>query len=146
MSTTAERFDKAVAQARESITVTINVDECCRSCVNREDLGATGEDATGYAWTFAGQEAGIYFDEKGDAQLREEMISFDFSDDDDEVDYYDDEDEAEKSYISIPAREVFFYHGGVAAAQIIADAFTTQGFTVVWDGTESRAVQVNFLD
>lgn len=144
MSTTAERFDKAVSQARESITVTINVDECCRSCVNRDDLGATDDDSTGYAWTFAGQEAGIYFDEKGDPKLREEMISFNFSDDDEDEDFYDDDEEAEKTYIFRAAHQVYFYHGGVKAAQIIADAFAAQGFDVIWDGTESRAVQVNF--
>lgn len=159
--TTEDRFNAALAAVRTArVHVALNVMTCCRSCAGYKDLGLT-EDAEGQpiAWTFGGQDNELVWRD-GQPYLREEEAPEpDCTCTEDEYD----EDEDGNEYVAFegeecdvcrgwwsprprretPARRVYFQHEG-GAAPAVRDAFTAQGFTVDWDGTQFKTVTIEF--
>jgi hypothetical protein len=129
MPTIEERFNAAVSAAQGHVHLRLNVMECCRSCITPEKLELPNREAldtTPYAYHYGGQDNQLVW-KRGLPHYMEEL-----NDEDDESPY------------TREADEVYFNHGGpsLQAAQVVADSFRAQGFTVDWTGDEFMCVIV----
>lgn len=142
MPTIQERFEAAIEAAQHGgVHIRVNVMECCRSCIGHEKLGInTAEelDTTPIAYHYGGQGSELVWHD-GQPRYMNEL---------DDVD--DDEDDAycrssRRQDYTRPVEVIHFNHGGpdLTAAEILAECFRMQGFSVTWDGTKFDTVQVH---
>ena len=136
--TTEERFKVAIHVVKSQIRLRQNVIACCNACITFEQLGlsATSYIDTPSAYNFAGQDRAFSWS-GGEAFNRQALNKikrgnyFGFG-----LDY---------RMFKARTTRVYYNHSGpgVEAATVLRDAFTQFGFTVDWDGTDSKAVVVN---
>lgn len=133
MTTTVERWDAAIKEARKAgVKVRQNVQQCCRGCITPEKLGLKEDDeTTPYAFTFGGQGNAITW-YNNQAYYRAELNRTRNS-----RSWYGRKDPK-------PVDRVFWNHGGedLKAAEAIKAAFENNGFTVEWNGEGYECVQI----
>lgn len=114
-----KRFDKAIREVRsQGITVKQNVNMCCRSCIELEDLGIEDWDQP-YVFTYGEQGAGYRWIDGKPFHTKEAKGQ--------------------------PVKVLYFNHGGEGdAALALAIAMKKQGFEVEWDGSDSQCPSVRF--
>ena len=133
--TTEERFKAAVHVVKSQIQLRQNVMSCF---ITLEQLGLSAKAYidTPYAYNLGGQ--GRAFSWSGGEAFNRQTLNkikrgnyFGFG-----LDY---------RMFKARTTRVYYYHSGpgVEAATVLRDAFTQFGFTVDWDGTDSKAVVVN---
>lgn len=135
MTTTEERYKAAVAAIKAGgVTVRVNVRSATLGSVAVEQLGIKSTDAP-YAFTWGGQGNAVHWRDDGEAYTGERYPTFRRRTKD-------------RPWLATPenlaryrAIRIYWYHGG-PAAQVIADAFRAQGFTVEWDGSAEKSVVV----
>lgn len=118
------RFSNAMKTIRRAGIVTrINLMSCCRGCAQLP----SGD----LLWTFGGQ-GGAHSWVDGKMVSRDARNRL-----------------AKRGYGSINPRdfvkEEFFFFEGIEAAKVAQAAFTAEGFTVDWDGTEQQALVLNLI-
>lgn len=122
------RFKSAISVARKNgVNIKQNVMSCCRGCV---------EIPEGTVWSFGGQgnayswvnDTPVYRSELAKAKRRGNMWTF----------------RLEDTVARTKVEGIYFNHTNVESARIFADAFTAEGFTVSWDGTDMACVLIEF--
>lgn len=123
MGPNQKRFKDAARELRKSgVAFRINVQSCCRGCVDgKEKLGMVDDDQA-YGFIFAGQGQRIGWD--ANDQFVHPAPNY------------------PGGRRNTPVQSVYINHGN-ESAQAIVDAFSKQGFDVEWDGTTYQCVIVH---
>lgn len=116
---TQERWNKAVREIRKTgVAIKQNIRECCNGCITLDQIGAK-TDSQPWAYTYGGQ---------GFATKWQNVYTMVPA-------------STPRDVRGVPVKEVYFKHGN-GSAQVVADTFRANGFVVVWDGNDSKAVTV----
>lgn len=113
--------DAVVAVRREGIKVMQNVNAVTVGAVSHHNLNINEDDA--YAFTYGGQRLATVWDEDYDVLVRRY---------------------ANNDGKRVPVETVYFYHGN-GAAEVVVREFSSRGFDVSWNGTESGAVIIKMF-
>lgn len=114
------RFQQAVRAIRKhGITTRQNARKCCRSCL-AYDLGAEGK--VPYAFTYGSQGSGYTWR--------------------DDRPVYTDRTWGGSDNVD----QILWNFSDLEAGKVVAEEFTSRGFTVDWDGTEMHCVGIKFTD